>query len=125
MVEVINTSLAPDEGIAVDVEFIEPESKPFLGIIVADGVGIERAAVVVGFGGVRGDADGRGEVLESFFHGAQSADTSKDFNFYALAVRSGDVAAATSVPEPTTVALLGIGLAGMAVYGVRRRRQRR
>ena len=38
MVEVINTSLAPDEGIAADVEFIEPESKPFLGIIVADGV---------------------------------------------------------------------------------------
>lgn len=47
----------------------------------------------------------------------------KDFhNFYGLAVRSGDVAA---VPEPATVALLGIGLAGMVMYGVRRRRQRR
>ncbi len=41
---------------------------------------------------------------------------------YALAVRSGDVAA---VPEPTTVALLGIGLAGMVAYGVKRRRQSR
>ena len=59
-----------------------------------------------------------------FYNGYQ--DTFYKLNdFYALAVRSGDVAAATSVPEPTTVALLGIGLAGMAVYGVRRRRQRR
>ena len=47
----------------------------------------------------------------------------KDFNLFVLAVRSGDVAAV--VPEPTTIALLGIGLAGIAVYGVRRKRQRR
>ncbi len=46
----------------------------------------------------------------------------KDSLHYGLAVRSGDVAA---VPEPTTFALLGIGLAGMAVYGIRRRRQLR
>jgi hypothetical protein len=47
--------------------------------------------------------------------------------FYALAVRSGDVPDNTisAVPEPTTVTLLGIGLAGMGVYGVRRRRQHR
>jgi len=49
----------------------------------------------------------------------------KSYNLYGLAVRSGDVAAADPVPEPATIALLGIGLAGMAGYGVRRRRQRR
>lgn len=47
----------------------------------------------------------------------------KDFitnAFHALAVRSGDVAAAP-VPEPATIALLGIGLAGLAGTEVRRR----
>ncbi len=39
-----------------------------------------------------------------------------------LAVRSGTIVAAT-VPEPTTVVLLGIGIVVIAVYGVRRRRQ--
>ncbi len=38
---------------------------------------------------------------------------------YGLAVRSGNV---TAVPEPAT-ALLGVGLAGLGVYGVRRRRR--
>lgn len=45
----------------------------------------------------------------SFNYGSQSTVT-KDGNLYGLAVRSGDVAA---VPEPTTIALLGIGLAGI------------
>jgi hypothetical protein len=59
------------------------------------------------------------------FTGGGKLTSDKGSNLYGLAVRSGDVAAATSVPEPTTIALLGIGLAGMAVYGVRRRRQLR
>ena len=44
---------------------------------------------------------------------------SQDFFWYAWALRDGDVA---SVPEPTTLALFGIGLAGM---GLARRRERR
>lgn len=59
-----------------------------------------------------------------FYNGYQGSFT-KLYFYSGLAVRSGDVAAATSVPEPTTVALLGIGLAGMAAYGLRRRWQRR
>ncbi|MBT6561784.1 MAG: PEP-CTERM sorting domain-containing protein [Candidatus Scalindua sp.] len=42
-----------------------------------------------------------------------------------LTVRSGDVSAAEPVPEPTTVVLLGIGLAGLAGVEVRRRRKKR
>jgi hypothetical protein len=60
----------------------------------------------------------------SFYNGEQGPVSKINFAYWGLAVRSGDVAAATSVPEPTTVALLGIGLAGMAFYGVRRRRRR-
>ncbi len=58
-----------------------------------------------------------------FFSGIQDLGVKHSNLFhFGLAVRSGDVAA---VPEPTTIALLGIGLAGMAVYGIRRRRQPR
>ncbi|MBT3878428.1 MAG: PEP-CTERM sorting domain-containing protein [Candidatus Scalindua sp.] len=52
----------------------------------------------------------------------------KDFitnAFLALAVRDGDVATTQSVTEPTTIALLGIGLVGLAGAEVRRRRKKK
>jgi hypothetical protein len=54
-------------------------------------------------------------------HGYQFIDYQYNNDYFAWAVRPGDVAAATqAVPEPMTSALVGLGLAGMAV--ARRRR---
>ncbi len=47
----------------------------------------------------------------------------KSLLYYGMAVRSGDVATVEPVPEPATIALLGIGLAGGAE--ARRRRKKK
>mgnify|MGYP000358993803 CR=1 FL=1 len=48
-----------------------------------------------------------------FYQGYQR-EYNKNINLFALAVRDGDVAA--QVPEPSTLLLLGSGLAGLAVF---------
>ncbi len=57
-----------------------------------------------------------------FDFGRQGADVKFD-GFYGLAVRSGDVAAGDNepIPEPATIALLGIGLVGLAGGAARRK----
>jgi len=53
-----------------------------------------------------------------FTNGIQSH-PGKNVSYYALAVRDGDVA---PVPEPSTIAFLGIGLVGLAGFSYRRRK---
>ena len=58
----------------------------------------------------------------SFNLGLQSFNNPFTTNWYGIAVRRGEVDA---VPEPTTIALLGIGLVGLAGAEVRRRRKKK
>lgn len=46
-------------------------------------------------------------------NGYQEAPPSKGYRFYGWAVRSGDVTVRNSVPEPGTLALLGLGMFGL------------
>lgn len=46
----------------------------------------------------------------------------ENFEFYAWAVRDGDVASVATIPEPGTLALLGLALTGLAVSKKRQRR---
>ena len=46
--------------------------------------------------------------------GVQDSNATKDYEFYAWAVRSGDV---IGVPEPASVMLFGVGLAGLLGFG--------
>ncbi|MFT6582922.1 MAG: hypothetical protein ACJAU6_003369 [Alphaproteobacteria bacterium] len=56
------------------------------------------------------------------FSRVEQVGANKEGNFgYAWAVRDGDVSSPTTVPEPGTLALFGIGLVGLA--GMRRRRK--
>ncbi len=63
------------------------------------------------------------EAWSHYIGDGRQSNSPKVINNYALAVRDGDVAAA--VPEPTTIALLGIGLVGLAGSAMRRRFRRK
>ncbi len=68
--------------------------------------------------------DPDGAWVYDFSFSGQNA-LGKGLSFFALAVRPGDVAAGQPIPEPGTIMLMGLGVAGMALYGARRRRQLR
>ncbi len=66
-----------------------------------------------------------GTAWRFLFQAGHTSAKDKSVSYRALAVRDGDVVAAEPVPEPTTIALLGIGLFGLAGAAVRRRLKKR